>query len=398
MAARRAANHGGSVYQRKSDGRWVGEIQVGRLENGKPDRRAVYGKTEQEARKKLAEIVRQNDRGSLVAKEKVRETVAGFIEYWLETHNVRPSTKKRYGELLRLHVIPEIGKHRLSALKVEHVRLMNTHLLKKIPERGLGRKPGDDRPLSPQTVKHCYRALHTVLQQAVREDYIGRNVCDSVEPPSVGMADTYTPTRDEVRRLLNSAAEAEDKYLALWMMAAVTGARLGELLGLQWERVNLETGAVSIERTLLQTTRNGVPVFGKPKSERSRRVVSVPAAALPILKEHRRQQLEQRIAVGEGYAANDLVFATHTGTPLSHRNMLRAFKVALKRAGLPEAIRIHDLRHAAVTILMQEGGTHNDAALLAGHQSPGFTVSQYGDARQERIAENAARVGRALFG
>src|SRR5439155_2374087 len=115
--------------------------------------------------------------------------------------------------------------------------------------------------------------------------------------------------------------------------------------------VYLATGMVGVRRTLVEA-RGGEPVYGEPKTSRSRRTIKLPEDAAAALRHQRARQAEQRLAAG-GYAADyGLVFASQVGTPLLARNVIRAFKVALERAGLPRSIRIHDLRHYAATLML----------------------------------------------
>jgi integrase len=147
---------------------------------------------------------------------------------------------------------------------------------------------------------------------------------------------------------------AGDRLAPLWTVAAYSGCRLGELLGLQWPDVDLAAGTISVHRTL-QRTRGTVPEFGEPKTDHSRRTIALSAEALDALRTVRRQQAEERLAIGPDYASYALVFASGIGTPLIRRNVERDFKLALSRAGLPLSIRFHDLRHFAATLMLIAG-------------------------------------------
>lgn len=344
-ASRRAHKRGdgeGSITQR-ADGRWMGRLMVGYLPDGKADRRAVYGKSRGEVQKKLADLRRQHEGGTLVERAKTGATVAGFVERWLvaTAASVRPTTHQRYGQLLRQHVLPTLGKKRLDALRPSDVQAMLAQLFAK-SARG---KHG--ATLGANTVKHVYVALHVALEAAVKWGEVARNVADLVDPPHVEKADTYTPAPAEVARLVRTAAA--DPIGALVALAAYTGARQGELLGLQWGDLDLERGTLSIRRTLLPSTRGGTPDFGPPKTPRSRRTVTLPPEAVTTLRAHRQRQLEQRLLLGPDYMDHDLVFCTALGTPYLAANVHRSFKRILARAGLPATIRFHDLRHAAAT-------------------------------------------------
>jgi integrase len=245
-----------------------------------------------------------------------------------------------------LHVVPTLGKKHLEALKPDDVQRLYSDLVTKMVDHGQGRKPGAGAVLSARTVHHVHVVFHSALEQAVQWGYVPRNVCDVVEPPKVHAREMHPPTAEDLSRFLDAAQG--DPWLPLWTVGVYTGARQGELLGLQWTDVNLDTGALTIQRTLLQTTKGGVPAYVPPKTAKSRRTIALPEEAVEALRTHRQRQVEQRLLLGLDYTDYGLVFATAVGTPNSARNTLRAFRVALCRAGLTETIRFHDLRHSSI--------------------------------------------------
>jgi integrase len=139
----------------------------------------------------------------------------------------------------------------------------------------------------------------------------------------------------------------------MWVLAIHTGLREGELLALQWSEVDVDRGLITVRRNLVNT-KEPRPQYGEPKSTTSRRTVSIDAETVRLIRAHKARQSEDRLGALDG-AAFDLVFCSQIGTPLMRRNVLRAFKLALRRAGLPESVRFHDLRHAHATLLLRAG-------------------------------------------
>lgn len=203
---------------------------------------------------------------------------------------------------------------------------------------------------------------------------MARNVADLINPPHVTKVDTYTPSPAEVARLVRMAAN--DPIGTLVAIAAYTGARQGELLGLQWPDVDLDKGTLSIRRTLLPPVPSGER-FGPPKTARSRRTVTLPTVAVAALRAHRNRQHEQRLMLGPDYAAHDLVFATALGTPYLTRNVTRSFKRLLEQANLPASIRFHDLRHAAATNSLQADVPLKVVSERLGHSTLAITADLY---------------------
>jgi integrase len=186
-------------------------------------------------------------------------------------------------------------------------------------------------------------------------------------------------------------AAAGDRLASLWTLAGQAGCREGELLGLKWADVEWERATVTIQRTLVRV-RDGVPEFADPKTEAGRRTLPLPRTALAALRDHRDRQGFERRRLGEDYTDLDLVFASHTGTPLLARNVVRAFKALLARAGLPRTDRVHDLRHSAATALLASGTDLATTSRILGHASPQVTATVYAHVLPRATAEAMARL------
>jgi integrase len=143
-----------------------------------------------------------------------------------------------------------------------------------------------------------------------------------------------------------------DRYEGIYVVAVHTGMRQGEILGLRWEDVDLEAGALSIRRSW-SMTKDG-PLFAPPKTAKSRRSLRLTGATVAALKRHRVRQNEERLALGDEWHDNDLVFPNHHGGPLHSWILCAAFKKVLRRADLPD-VRFHDLRHTCATLLFARG-------------------------------------------
>jgi len=233
-----------------------------------------------------------------------------------------------------------------------------------------------------------------LLTLAVKWRYLPRNPADDVDKPKVRRADVRPPTRDELGHLLEVANAAEDRLAALWTLAIYSGCRQGELLGLSWDDVDLDRGTMTVRRELV-AVHDHVPQFGDPTSETSRRTLSLPAVAVAALRAHKARQNSERLSAAV-WADNNLVFSSQAGTPLIRRNVLRDFKTALKRAGLPQAVRFHDLRHAHATLMLRAGVPLKIASGRLGHSSIGITANLYQHLSSDMDAEAAERVAAAM--
>jgi integrase len=166
-----------------------------------------------------------------------------------------------------------------------------------------------------------------------------------------------------------------DRFEALYVEAATTGMRQGELLGLKWRDVELENAKVSVRRTL--TKSGGRLLLGETKTKKSRRTIQLPEAAVHALREHLARQVESMQRLGDLYRDDGLVFASEVGTLVNPTNLRkRSFASLLKRAGLAH-IRFHDLRHTCATLLLSRNVHSKYVQELLGHANIGITLDTY---------------------
>ena len=330
MAGRRSNNEGSIT--RRADGRWVARVT---LENGK--RKCLYAKTRREAAKLLTAALRDRDVGLPLVGD--RQTTAQYLTSWLEAieHSVKPRSYRAYSSVVRLYVVPTLGKITLSKLTAQHLQHLYADKLK--------------AGLSATTVRHLHAVMHKALDSALRLGLIQRNVADLVHPPRVKRHELLTLTAEQARLLLETA-EGE-RFEALFVLAVTTGMREGELLGLKWRDIDFDGGILRVERTL--NVIGGKLFFAEPKTELSRRRLMLPQRALQALDAHRGRQREERAWLEEAWAEMDLVFPNTIGRPEDPRSFARReFLPLLRKSGLPR-IRFHDLRHTAATLLLEEG-------------------------------------------
>jgi integrase len=197
----------------------------------------------------------------------------------------------------------------------------------------------------------------------------------------------------EARVLLDTIAGAGLE--ALWLCALTGGLRRGEVLGLRWQDVDLDTSVVRI-RQAVQRTDTGV-VVTELKTDRSRRTVPIPVRTSAALKRHRAVQAEQRVSCPIPWPDNDLVFTTAIGTPLEPRNVNRSWYVVRRRAGL-DWLRLHDLRHAYATFLIAAGASPRTVMAQLGHSQIALTMNTYAHVLEEVQREAVDRLGDTLFG
>lgn len=362
--------HGeGTVYKRKDRPGWVAELPQVR---GK--RKRIYARTRDEAARKLRRALADRDRGLADADDRIK--VGDFLTRWLEEDarpSIRPATYRSYERLVRLHLVPELGKVRLARLRPDDVQAMMNRKL------AAGQSPGN--------VAKMRVVLRRALHVAMRWELVNRNVAALTAPPKVERYQARPFTQAEVRAFLR--ATSEDSLAALYVLAVTTGLRRGELLGLRWQDVDLEAGTVHIRYQLQRVNRELVLV--QPKTGSSRRTAGLPEVAVAALRSHRAQQLQNRLLLGDtwrGSPLGDFVFTTDLGTPVDGDNLSKRYRKALAAAGL-EHRRFHELRVGFGTMLQAAGHDLKTISDLMGHSSVKLTADTYVrvlDAQRRRAA------------
>lgn len=352
MASRRG-NGEGTIYERP-DGTWAAQLSLGYDENGKRKRRMVYGKTKKEVQDKLTKLQSAKLDGTLT--EPTRVTVAEYLDRWLDDSvklTTRGNTYGDYKSVVNCHVKPQIGGIGITKLTPIHVQGFYSELARK--------------GMSARRRQIVHAVLHRALKQAVKWGLVPRNVCDAVDPPRVPRK-TIVPLKPEQVTALLKAAE-DDRLYALYVLAVTGGMRQGELLALQWPDIDFDAKMVSIRHTLIEV--QGKVEISEPKTDKSRRRVSIPQIAVDALIARRKQ------AVAEGHAASPWVFCDSQGGFLRKSNLVnRSFKPLLKAAELPP-IRFHDLRHTSATLLLLQGVHAKVVQERLGHSTIGMTLDTY---------------------
>ena len=309
-----------------------------------------------------------------------RQTVAGFLDDWLEhtaKPTIRPSTYVSYSSLVRIHLKPGIGHHQLAALTPQHVQaLMNSR-------RAAG--------LSPTTITRMRAVLRRALGQALKWGLVTRNAAALTDPPRVVTTPVQPLTLEQARHLMHAARD--DMHGPLLTVAIATGLRQGELFGLRWTDVDLERGVLRVSHAMQRVGK--VATFIEPKTARSRRTINLPTFAVEALRVQRVRQNERRLFHGPDWADWNLVFSSSIGTPLNPSNVIHRFHKILERAGLPRQ-RFHDLRHCAASLLLAAGEHPRVVMDVLGHSQIALTMNTYSHVIPAAMKGAASRLDAAL--
>jgi integrase len=321
-----------------------------------------------------------------------RLTVATYLQTWLASLTtggaIRPTTWKTYDVAIRVHILPRIGGVLLKELTRIQVRSLYQQL-----DAG-GRSRGATGGLSPKSVHNVHLCLHRALSEAVEDGLIRVNPASRAHrAPPDGPEMLYWSVA-ELNRFLASAAS--DPNLPFWRLAASTGMRRGELLGLRWRDVDLQQGRLSVRHQLVRT--GGENHFGPPKTRAGRRSISLDPQTTAILRNIQDSQATTRSTLGTAYRHDlDLVFCRDDGSPHDPNRVAHQFAAQIARAGV-RRIRFHDLRHTHATIAMAAGVHPKVMQERLGHTSIKVTLDLYSHVVPSMDEEAATRVAALVDG
>jgi integrase len=355
--AKKRGNGEGSIYRRKKGG-WCTQYTAYTGQGRK--RKTLYGKTRQEVATKLAKALSDREGGLTFDAEDL--TVGAYMVRWLDDAvrgTVKRSTFVRYEQITRVHIVPALGHLKLKALSPAHLR-------------GLYREKLDSG-LAPRTVQYIHTTLHKALKQAVNDGLIARNVAEAVKAPRPVKKEIQPLNVEQARAFLDAARD--DRFEALYVMAITAGLREGELLGLKWDDLVLDLNTLSVRRSL--STVGSSQAFETPKNGKGRNI-KLTSRAVESLRRHKAAQDEERSRLNGLWENQDLVFPDYTGKPMRPWSLTGGpFKRLLKRVGLPEKTRLHDLRHTCATLLLSKGTHPKIVQELLGHATISITLDTY---------------------
>ena len=440
MKKHRGRNEG-SITQRK-DGRWSAIVSLG-WADGKRQRKTIYGRTRADVADELTTLLGKRKAGLTLQSRDA--TIEEYMEQWLENvrNSIRPRTFEKFESVVRLHIVPDLGKTRLVRLKPNDV------------QKVLNDKR--DAGASPQSVRHIRMVLGLALKQALASGVLVRNVAALTKGPTFEPPAIHPMSSDAAKAFLASLEKA--RLGPLYVLAFASAMRRGELCGLRWNDVNLETRELHVRQSLqrvgsrekakakqqergnaadianiahgskrqvelqpanLQETQANGPISdasritGVPrrvaaevvgsrlqllplKTKSSIRTIMLPERAIIALKRQRVRQKEERLAAGSDWQGNpdNLVFTSLRGTPVEPRNVYRQFQTLLENAGLPRH-RFHDIRHTAATLLFENGASAKQVQALLGHSRVSTTLDTYTHVTPATLDDTAARIDSIL--
>jgi integrase len=365
---KKRGNGEGTIVKVK-DNLWRGAVVIGRDENGNLKRKWFNGKTKKEVIEKMQPVLALISAGDYV--EPSKTSLGEWLDAWLSEYKknvLKPTTYDSYETNIRCHLKPGLGHISLKDLKtVDIQRFINDKF-----EGGV----------STALIRKLKNIIHGSLKQAMVNQLVTKNVSEGVVLPTHKQKEIRVFSKDEEKAFINELKG--DRLEVAFKLDLVSGLRIGELLGLTWDCIDLTNGIITVKQSLIRVKnrsknpekKNLYIIENTTKTRNSKRKVPIPKAAVSMLQKYKlKQEWEKRIAEG-AYEDNNLLFCTALGNRIIPRNAERSFARVAKKAGITGA-SIHSIRHTYATRLFEKGVAAKTVSELLGHKNVSHTLDVY---------------------
>ena len=384
----------GSIEKRSKDS-WRLSYSSGINISGKRVKhtKTIKASSKREAEKELALFVAEIEKGLYLAPSKL--TFSEYADVWLENHvkiNLAPTSIEYYERLMK-RITFAFGHLKLEQIKPLHL----TQFYKNLQEDGV-RGDGKSGGLSPRMIHHYHRCLSKMFNDAVAWELILDNPAKKIKAPKVEAKESEFYTVEEVAQILEKLSELskeEFKYQLVITLAIATGARKGEIMGLEWKHIDFHEKTMSITQNSQYTVKTGT-ITKATKNASSRRKIALPDSIIDILREYKAYQANMRFKLGSKWHDYDRLFTQFNGKPMHPSTCNSWFKKFLKKHGLPEKT-FHSLRHTSATLLIAEGINIRSLAKRLGHARTDTTLNIYSHALESVDRVAAEKMDQLLF-
>lgn len=392
---RRGKNEG-SVFQRKSDGKWVGQVTVGyHPENGKPVREYCYANTREEVAHWVALKVatEPNREGRVITDDLL---LKDFLHQWLtsfKVYEVSSRTMELYYSSERLHIVPALGNLPIANVSPVQVQTFLYQLQA-------------DKQLSRRTISLVRSVLIQMYDYAIDMRLVENNPARNAKLPK----QPRRPVEKEKvisiaqREALLKAAETDEIMCPILTMLMLTGMRIGEVLALQWKHINFAAKTIDIRQSLTRElvfdedgkTQKAVDALGTTKTLTSQRTIQAPDLVLERLRRWMRYVATLKgglnVLVPEGFvfiSTRTMKMRTYSGFRASYRHFL-------ERHGFgDDGLNLHRYRHTYASMLLEQEVNPKVVQQLLGHKDVSTTLGVYSHVVPEVFSGVTAAVNTA---
>ena len=373
---------GSGTIRKRSDGRWEGRVLVGYDEKGLPKTKNVLAKTKMECEAKLEKL---KGEVGIVKRDKAKPSMlfGEWIDFWYQNYkklSLRPSTQATYENVIYKHIIPEIGKIPLDKLNANDLEQFYARTKK---GGRLQYKDTLGEGVSDRMVRQCHAHCRSALEKALEEGLVHTNVAVGCKIPPKKAKEMKVLTEDEMQRFLIQAKY--DGYFEICLLALTTGMRRGEIMGLQWQDLDFESGKLEIKRQAYYL--NGKMQTSEPKTKSSIRTIKLPDAVVNVLKKLK-EKTDSRWMFPSPVVDD---------VPRIPNSMQKKISQVLERADCKH-VRFHDLRHTFATTALANGMDIKTLSSIIGHVSSSTTLDIYLHSTDKMQKEAAKSIDRGIRG
>ena len=297
-------------------------------------------------------------------------------------------TVRNYKNVCKYHIIPYIGQYRLSELKPYTIQALYNRL---------GREEDDKKALSPKTIHNVHGVLSKALNQAVWNEMIRSNPTQLTTRPRKTRKNITTLSDEQIQKF--GALVEQDSYHAILKFILFSGVRESEAIGLTWDCIDFDRGTIRIYHQMLKRTKEaGGYTLASLKNDKER-LLTPPPMLLSMLKEQKREQVEQRMKAGPAWRGwnsveeqkTGLVFTTEFGDHYCPQTVYAHFKKIARQIGAEKA-NVHSLRHTYAVLCLQNGDDVKAVQSNLGHATAAFTLDVYGHVSEKMKQDSANRM------
>ena len=378
MAKKRKKGEG-TVRLRK-DGRWEGRYVIGYDKEGNPRTKNVLAKTKAECVEKLEQL-KTADTAKEPVKVKSDMAFSDWLDFWYQNYSkpgIRPTTRQDYENWVYHHLIPGVGHIPLSKLTQADLQQFFNHM-KQHGRRTHVETKGE--AMADHSVRSCHAVCRMALDRAVQEDLIRKNPAEGCKLPTLKSREMRVLTHEEMQRFLIQAKE--EGYYELYLLELTTGLRRGELLALQWDDFDMETGVLKISRQIYPV--KGKLIINDPKTKAAVRTIILPPPMLEVLKEYKKEIFSPWIFPSR----------VKPDQPMDPGYVRKRLQGILARSGCKK-VRFHDLRHTFATMALEHGMDVKTLSAIIGHVSSSTTLNIYAHVTDEMRQSAAAKIDRGI--
>ncbi len=380
MAKKR--KNGEGMLRKRSDGRWEARVVIGYDENNLPRTKNVTAVNKEKCLEKLEKLKQEI---GMVQPDKIKAEMefGKWMDFWYQQYAkiiLKPTTRSEYESLIYKHIIPEIGDIELNKLTQNDLQQFYSRL------KTNGRQIRTDvygNGLSDRMVRACHTLCRKSLEKAVEENLIRINPAIDCKLPPKKSKEMKVLTREEMQRFIIQAKY--DGYLELFILELSTGMRRGEILGLQWDDLDMNTGELKISRQVAML--NGKIHITEPKTKTSTRTIILPTYIVKMLKEYKK-------TINSKWMFPSPIKEDMPRNPSAVRKILDR---TLEKADCKH-IRFHDLRHTFATTALANGMDIKTLSAIIGHNLAETTLNIYTHITDEMQRTAADKIEQGIMG